>query len=133
QYRNEYEQYKTDRHDAIAKIVADLGDQYAKVKEKEFSEPPPPPPSDMPGNTTFQPPTGGVFGQDGLSDPGGLTTPSGSENGAVDLNGDGISDFDQDDLDPVDDWVPGSYEDVDSDINTGGLATGGPVLAGGGG
>src|SRR5690606_15129881 len=93
QYRNEYEQYKTDRHDAIAKIVADLGDKYAKVKNDSFPSPPPPPPSDMPGNTTFQPPTGGVFGQDGLSDPGGLTTPPGSENGAVDLNGDGISDF----------------------------------------
>ena len=130
QYKTEYEQYRTDRHDALAKIVADLGDKYATVNAEKFTEPPPPPPSDMPGNATYQPPTGGVFGQDGLADPTGTPPPGG---GTTDLNSDGVPDSEQDNLDPVDDWAPGSYDDVDSDINGGGLAGGNISTVGGGG
>src|SRR5690606_1893506 len=119
QYRNEYESYRSDRHDALARIVADLGDYYKSDPIYGPVElPPPPPPSDMPGNETYQPPTGGVFGQDGLAEPGSLDAPPGSDQGA-DLNGDGIPDSEQDDLDPVETWAPGSYDDVDSDINGG--------------
>ncbi|WP_026932165.1 WXG100 family type VII secretion target [Glycomyces tenuis] len=134
QYRNEYEQYRSDRHDAMARIVADLGDRYKSESIYGPVEgPPPPPPSDMPGNTTYQPPTGGVFGQDGLSNPDGLDGAPGSDGGLADRNGDGIPDSEQGDLDPVEDWAPGSYENVDSDINGGGLAGGGLSPIGGGG
>jgi hypothetical protein len=129
QYRTEFEQYKAERHDALARIVADLGDRYSEYKSR-IDKVPPPPPSDMPGNETYQPPTGGVFGRDGLAEPGSLDAPPGSDQGA-DLNGDGIPDSEQDDLDPVETWAPGSYDDVDSDIS-GGLAAGGLPVGGGG-
>jgi hypothetical protein len=129
QYEQQYEQYVDARHDRMAQIVADLGEVYATRVETDpdFMEPPPPPPSDMPGNSTYQPPTGGVFAQDGL-------TPSNSLDNAPatnDTNGDGV--VDQDDLEPVDgDWNYGSYDDVDSNA-AGGLASGGVITGGGGG
>ncbi|GAB3645221.1 WXG100 family type VII secretion target [Glycomyces tarimensis] len=139
QYRTEYEQYKTDRHDAIAKIVADLGDRYSEHKSI-LEDPPAPPPSDMPGNSTYQPPTGGVFGNDGMNSASsmsgapGIGSESGPGSGIGDGTGSGggIENSDLDDLDPVDGWEPGSYDDLDSDIS-GGLAGGGPLAPVGGG
>ncbi|WP_051393515.1 WXG100 family type VII secretion target [Glycomyces arizonensis] len=134
QYRNEYEQYKSDRHDSMAHIVADLGDLYA-THTNRIDKPPAAPPSDMPGNSTYQPPTGGVFGNDGLNQAGANPMAPGSDPNSTttDLNGDGIPDDSQDDLDPVDPWEPGSYGDLDSDVS-GGLAHGTiPTIAGGGG
>jgi hypothetical protein len=134
QYERQYEDYLDQRHEAIAQIVADLGDQYAQAKDEVFAEPPPPPPSDMPGNSTYQKPTGGVFAENSLSSgldsptsPGDATTTTTDQNGA-----DGLTGTD-DDLEPVEDgWTPGSYDDVDG---AGGLAGGGSgmVPTGGGG
>lgn len=126
QLQQEHQTYLDERHDNMARIVADLGDNYQDVAE-EWREPPPPPPSDMPGNETYNPPTGGVFGSDGLNPggagglgPGGATGANGagfdSTNGNL-AGADGIVGTD-DDLEPVDGWTPGSYGDVDS----GGLA-----------
>ncbi|WP_199039510.1 WXG100 family type VII secretion target [Glycomyces salinus] len=128
QLQQEHQSYLDDRHDKMARVVANLGDNYQQVAE-EWKEPPPPPPSDMPGNTTYNPPTGGVFGNDGLNPggagglgPGGATGANGagfdSTNGSL-AGADGIVGTD-DDLEPVDGWTPGSYGDVDS----GGLAAG---------
>lgn len=134
QYRSEYEQYKSERHDAIAQIVADLGGKYAVAAER-FT-PPLPPPVDLPGNSTYQPPTGGVFGNDGLNPGGAPLGPPGSDLSAgTDLNGDGVPDVEQvglDDLDPVEGWDLGSYDNLDSDIS-GGLAGGGGLGPIGGG
>ncbi|MFB9663012.1 WXG100 family type VII secretion target [Glycomyces mayteni] len=132
QYQQQYEQYLDQRHETMAQIVADLGDRYARVREEDFAEPPPPPPSDMPGNTTYQAPTGGVFADSGLSNSNDVPDAPGGSDSSVsgDTSGaDGIVGTD-DDLDPVDsDWTPGSYDDVDN----GGLAGGGGVVTGGGG
>lgn len=129
QYERQYEDYLDQRHEAMAQIVADLGDEYAWAKEKYFAEPPPPPPSDMPGNSTYQKPTGGVFAENSLSSgtgtpisPGGTSTTD--QTGLSGQAGaDGIVGT-EDDLDPVDGaWTPGSYGDVDSEFA--GLAEGG--------
>jgi hypothetical protein len=129
QYEQQYDDYVDGRHDAMAKIVADLGDFYAQERHKVEEEKPPPPPSDMPGNSTYQPPTGGVFANNGLTasnSADGIT----SNSPTTDTNGDGL--VNQDDLDPVDgDWNPGSYDDLDTD-GGGGLAAGTVVPAGGG-
>ncbi|RRR99085.1 WXG100 family type VII secretion target [Glycomyces terrestris] len=131
QYEQQYEQYVDQRHEAMAQIVADLGDQYAMVREKDFSEPPPPPPSDMPGNTTYQAPTGGVFADNGLNNAGDVPNAPGHTSGDS-AGADGLVGTD-DDLDPVTDgWVPGSYDDVDSDL-AGGLASGYTPTGGGSG
>ncbi|WP_030144742.1 WXG100 family type VII secretion target [Glycomyces sp. NRRL B-16210] len=128
------------KHDQLAEIVANLGDVYAQALHETFSEPPPPPPSDMPGNATYQPPTGGVFAEGGLNPPGSIegspATAGGSASGggaSLDTNGDGV--IDSDDLDPVENgWNPGSYDDIDSDLGSGGLASatvptgGGPTM-----
>ncbi|GAA1692543.1 hypothetical protein GCM10009830_45410 [Glycomyces endophyticus] len=143
QYERQYEEYVDGRHELMAKIVADLGDRYAKAKEEDFSEPPPPPPSDMPGNSTYQKPTGGVFAEDALSNSNDIGNSPNDTPGGNDTAGeDGIVGTD-DDLDPVDSgWTPGSYDDTDGDL-AGGLAgatvpTGGgagftPSMGGGGG
>ncbi|MEU5875809.1 hypothetical protein AB0A73_30135 [Glycomyces sp. NPDC047369] len=133
QYEQQYEQYLDARHDKMAQIVADLGDKYALEVETNpmFAEPPPPPPSDMPGNTTYQTPTGGVFADSGLSNSNDVPdAPGGNDSIGADTSGaDGITGTD-DDLDPVDDsWTPGSYDDIDN----GGLAGGGVVTGGTGG
>ncbi|MCH7232595.1 hypothetical protein L0U85_17295 [Glycomyces sp. L485] len=129
QYRQQYQKYLDDRHEYMAEIVANLGDVYADAKDA-WEDPPPPPPSDMPGNTTYQPPTGGVFGNNGLNSAGSLAGPPGSDSSSD--NRSGLSTTDSADLDPVEDWVPGSYTDVDSDITTGGgLASGGTAPIGG--
>ncbi|MCD0445486.1 hypothetical protein LO763_17885 [Glycomyces sp. A-F 0318] len=140
QYERQYEDYLDQRHEAIAQIVADLGDQYAWAREKDFSEPPPPPPSDMPGNSTYQKPTGGVFAENSLSSgadtpssPGGSDSDSMSSGLTDQAGADGIVGT-EDDLDPVDSvWAPGSYGDIDGD--SGGLAEGGGsgVIPAGGG
>jgi hypothetical protein len=130
QWQQEYQTDLNQKHEAMAQIVADLGDEYAKAKEETFGELPPPPPSDMPGNNTYSKPTGGVFSETALN--------SSDSNGSVpseqsaDLDGDGFADS-PDDLDPVDaGWNPGSYDDVDTNV-TGGLASGGVLPVGGGG
>ncbi|PRY54158.1 hypothetical protein [Glycomyces artemisiae] len=131
QYQQQYEQYLDQRHEAMAQIVADLGDRYARAKEEDFSEPPPPPPSDMPGNSTYQAPTGGVFADSGLSNSNDVPdAPGGNDSLGADTSGaDGIVGT-GDDLDPVDsNWTPGSYDDIDN----GGLANGGLMTGGGGG
>ena len=123
QLQQEHQRYLDDRHDKMARVVANLGDRYQEIGE-DWHEPPPPPPSDMPGNETFNPPTGGVFGNDGLNPAGGHNsslTP-GSESGEV-AGDDGILGT-EDDLEPVDDWSPTSYGDVDSNVDSGGLAAG---------
>ncbi|SDE42410.1 WXG100 family type VII secretion target [Glycomyces harbinensis] len=139
QYQQQYQDYLDLRHDTIAQIVADLGDQYAIAKEKVFAEPPPPPPSDMPGNTTYTKPTGGVFAENSLSSGSGAPnapgmTGSTGSTGIVGTEGaDGIAGT-EDDLDPVENaWTPGSYTDVDGEYD--GLAAGGDTVvpAGGGG
>nr|BFF27933.1 hypothetical protein GCM10025732_58980 [Glycomyces mayteni] len=107
QYQQQYEQYLDQRHETMAQIVADLGDRYARVREEDFAEPPPP--SDMPGNTTYQAPTGGVFADSGLSNSNDVPDAPGGSDSSVsgDTSGaDGIVGTD-DDLDPVDsDWTP---------------------------
>lgn len=123
------------KHDQLAEIIANLGDTYAQALHETFAEPPPPPPSDLPGNATYQPPTGGVFAEGGLN-PSGSTSgaaPAGGGTGgaALDTNGDGV--IDSDDLDPDDSgWNPGSYDDIDSDLSGGGLASATMVPTGGG-
>lgn len=130
QYERQYEEYVDARHDRMAQIVADLGDTYAEAKERDFSEPPPPPPSDMPGNSTYQPPTGGVFAENGLTNTGDVPDAPGDTSNADSAGADGILGTD-DDLDPVDDgWTPGSYDDIDGGVSGGGLATG--YMPGGG-
>jgi hypothetical protein len=130
QWQQEYQNDLNQKHQEMAQIVADLGDEYAQAKEEDFGELPPPPPSDMPGNTTYTKPTGGVFSETAL-DSSNSTGSVPSEQSA-DLDGDGFADS-PDDLDPVDgDWNPGSYDDVDTNV-TGGLASGGVLPGGGGG
>jgi hypothetical protein len=129
QYEQQYEAYLDTRHDQMAQIVADLGDRYAKAKETDFSEPPPPPPSDMPGNNTYQKPTGGVFATDTLSNSNDVGNAPTDVSSADPAGADGIIGTD-DDLDPVTgDWAPGSYEDPDSELG-GGLAAANGVPAG---
>ncbi|THV22038.1 WXG100 family type VII secretion target [Glycomyces paridis] len=122
QWEQEWLNELDSKHQELAKIVADLGDVYAQAKETDFGEPPPPPPSDLPGNSSYQPPTGGVFADGTLTTPGyvGGNGPGAPGSVAGDTNGDGL--VNSDDLDPVDNsWNPGSYGDIDSDI--GGLAS----------
>jgi hypothetical protein len=128
QWQQEYEADLNKNHEAMAQIVADLGDVYAAANAETFNELPPPPPSDMPGNTTYTKPTGGVFSETALNSSD--STGSVPSEQSADLDGDGFADS-PDDLDPVDSgWNPGSYDDVDTNV-TGGLASGG-VLPGGG-
>jgi hypothetical protein len=133
QYEQQYEDYVDGRHDAMAKIVADLGDYYAEQRQLVEEEVPPPPPSDMPGNNTYQPPTGGVFANNGLTATNSSSNSldgSTSNSPTTDTNGDGL--INQDDLEPIDgEWNPGSYDDLDTD-GGGGLAAGTVVNAGGG-
>ncbi|MEU6249166.1 hypothetical protein [Glycomyces sp. NPDC047010] len=132
QYQQQYEQYLDQRHEAIAQIVADLGDQYAIVKAEHFEEPPSPPPSDMPGNTTYQAPTGGVFADDSLSGSNDVGNSPADISSGDTSGADGIVGTD-DDLDPVSsEWTPSSYEDTDGQL-AGGLAGGGGVIPSGGG
>ncbi|GAA2265977.1 hypothetical protein GCM10009853_019010 [Glycomyces scopariae] len=137
QYERQYEEYVDGRHEQIALIVAQLGDKYAIQKEKFETEVPSPPPSDMPGNNTYEKPTGGVFANDALSNSNDIrnapTDSTDSTSGGLDTAGqDGIVGTD-DDLDPVDSgWNPGSYEDTDGQL-AGGLAGGSGVPGGGGG
>ncbi|GAB3998347.1 hypothetical protein GCM10029992_23900 [Glycomyces albus] len=130
QLQQEHQAYLDDRHEKMARIVSTLGDNYQNRIPDTWREPPPPPPSDMPGNETYNPPTGGVFGNDGLNPGGagglgpggasGLDGGSGLDSTNGNLAGaDGIVGTD-DDLEPVGGWSPGSYGDVDS----GGLAAG---------
>lgn len=131
QWQQEYQNDRNAKHTEMAQIVADLGDVYAQAKEDRFGELPPPPPSDMPGNNTYTKPTGGVFSETALN-PSNSTGTVPSDQSA-DLDGDGFADS-PDDLDPVEnDWSPGSYDDVDSNITTGGLASGLTMPGGGGG
>jgi hypothetical protein len=119
QWQQEYEADLNKNHGDLAQIVADLGDRYAQEKEEYFAEVPPPPPSDMPGNTTYTKPTGGVFSETSLNSSDSLGSVPSEQ--SADLDGDGFADS-PDDLDPVDsDWNPGSYDDVDTNV-TGGLA-----------
>jgi hypothetical protein len=130
QWQQEYEADLNKNHGDLAQIVADLGDRYAQEKEEYFAEVPPPPPSDMPGNTTYTKPTGGVFSETSLNSSDSLGSVPSEQ--SADLDGDGFADS-PDDLDPVDsDWNPGSYDDVDTNV-TGGLASGGVLPGGGGG
>lgn len=130
-WQQEYQNDLNTKHTEMAQIVADLGDQYAKANEETFGELPPPPPSDMPGNNTYTKPTGGVFSETALTSSN--STGSVPDNQSADLDGDGFADS-PDDLDPVaGEWNPGSYDDVDSDFNGGGLAAGGLLPSGGGG
>ncbi|MFC3491783.1 WXG100 family type VII secretion target [Glycomyces rhizosphaerae] len=131
QWQQEYQTDLNERHQAMAEIVAALGDEYARATEETFGEPPPPPPSDMPGNNTYTKPTGGVFSETALNPSNSTgTVPSDQSS---DLDGDGFADS-PDDLDPVEnDWNPGSYDDVDSNVTTGGLASGLTMPGGGGG
>ncbi len=131
QYERQYEEYVDARHDRMAQIVADLGDQYAIAKERDFSEPPPPPPSDMPGNNTYQKPTGGVFANDALSNSNDVGNAPTDVSNSDTAGADGIVGTD-DDLEPVDGgWDPGSYDDPEGGLTGGGLAAG-TVPAGGG-
>ncbi|MEU6858321.1 hypothetical protein AB0B28_05525 [Glycomyces sp. NPDC046736] len=132
QWQQEYRNELDKSHGELAQIVADLGDVYATARETRFEIPPEPPPSEMPGNSTYQPPTGGVFATDTLQAPGmsdGVLQPAGS-----DVNGDGVIDENDtitmnDDLDPVEGgWNYDSYDNVDG----GGLASGGLLPTGGG-
>ncbi|WP_112133646.1 hypothetical protein [Glycomyces dulcitolivorans] len=132
QYERQYEEYVDGRHEAMAKIVADLGEHYALAKEKDFSEPPPPPPSDMPGNSTYEKPTGGVFADAALSNSDDVRDAPTDSTGLDTAGEDGGVGTD-DDLEPVDGgWDPGSYEDTDGQL-AGGLAGGSGVPTGGGG
>ncbi|GAB3236717.1 hypothetical protein GCM10027447_35290 [Glycomyces halotolerans] len=124
--KREHGQYLSDRHDSMARVIATLGDEYAAQRE-DLEDPPLPPPSGMPGNNSYQPPTGGVFGNDGLNSGGSAPgAPGGvaggvAGGGAMSYTSDGLNGADPDDLEPVDGWTPGSYDDVDSPIH-GGLA-----------
>jgi hypothetical protein len=130
QWQQEYQNDLNQKHQEMAQIVADLGDEYARAKEEDFGELPPPPPSDMPGNTTYTKPTGGVFSETSLNSSDSLGSVPSEQ--SADLDGDGFADS-PDDLDPVDsEWNPGSYDDVDTNV-TGGLASGGVLPGGGGG
>ncbi|MEV3939291.1 hypothetical protein AB0K52_25335 [Glycomyces sp. NPDC049804] len=132
QWQQEYQTDLNNRHEAMAQIVADLGDEYARAKEETFGELPPPPPSDMPGNNTYTKPTGGIFSETALNSSN--STGSVPADQSADLDGDGFADAPGDDLDPVEgDWNYGSYDDVDNTNVTGGLAGGGVIPAGGGG
>jgi len=133
QWQQEYETELDQSHANLAQIIADLGDQYAIAKEQTFGEPPPPPPSGMPGNTSYQPPTGGVFSETSLDSSNSIdNTPGSTDTTTTTGNDDGLNSGDPDDLDPVDgSWDYGSYDDVDSNLD-GGLASGG-IPAGGGG
>ncbi|WP_335990281.1 hypothetical protein [Glycomyces sp. MUSA5-2] len=132
QYERQYEEYVDGRHDLMAQIVADLGDQYAITAHEFKTEVPSPPPSDMPGNSTYEKPTGGVFADDALSNSNDVGNSPNDIAGGDTAGADGVVGTD-DDLDPVDsDWSPGSYEDTDGQL-AGGLAGGGGVVPTGGG
>lgn len=125
QWEQEYQADLDAKHEAMAQVVADLGDTYAHAKEEYFSEPPPPPPSDMPGNTTYTKPTGGVFSETALT-PSSSASASGSDanSNLTDVNGDGV--VDADDLEPVEnDWNYSSYDNLDVGVASGGDYSGG--------
>lgn len=134
QWEQEYQADRDKKHEEMAQIVADLGDVYAASNEGFFLNPPPPPPSDMPGNNTYTKPTGGVFSETALNASPSTVTGANGPNGAAitDVNGDGFADAD--DLEPVDgDWNYGSYDNLDSGVSGGGLASGTAVPTAGGG
>jgi hypothetical protein len=132
QYERQYDEYVDGRHEAMAKIVADLGDRYAQQKKEFETEVPPPPPSDMPGNSTYEKPTGGVFADAALSNSDDVRDAPTDSTGLDTAGEDGVVGTD-DDLEPVDGgWDPGSYEDTDGQL-AGGLAGGSGVPTGGGG
>ncbi|WP_100448203.1 WXG100 family type VII secretion target [Glycomyces xiaoerkulensis] len=128
QLQREHADYIEERHEAMAIIVADLGQNYQDVADT-FREPPSPPPTGMPGNDTYQQPTGGVFGSSGLGPTGGYTGGGSGPGSANFANDNQFNGAGSDDLEPVDGWDPASYTDLDSNFEGGALASGGSATA----
>ncbi|THV40642.1 WXG100 family type VII secretion target [Glycomyces buryatensis] len=119
-YTAEHSAWQQARHDELAQTVADLGTQYAAMADKHFAEPAAPPPEGMPGNSTYQQPTTGVFAPTTI-DSSATTASSGSA-----LQPEASVDSDEDDV--ASPWDVPSYTDIDEP--SGGLASGGTPTPG---
>jgi uncharacterized protein YukE len=124
---NEHVAWREARHDELAQTVADLGERYADYANTVFAEPPPPEPDGMPGASTFQRPTGGVFAEH----PTGTTTGTPANTAHqpdASTNNESISpvldEYDEDD--EASPWTFTSHDDLDEP--SGGLASGGTTV-----
>lgn len=121
---NEHNAWREARHDELAQTIADLGARYAYYANTIFAEPPPPQPDGMPGNPTFERPTGGVFA-DHPTDTTTNTPANTFQQTDTSTNTETTSlalDDDEDD-DEASPWTYSSYDDLDEP--SGGLASGG--------
>lgn len=123
---NEHAAWREARHDELAQTVADLGAEYAYYADTVFAEPPPPEPDGMPGASTFQRPTGGVF----ADNPTDTQAPDNTTRPEPGVNTEAIApvpDDDEDEDDEASPWTYSSYDDFDEP--SGGLASGGTTTA----
>ena len=125
-YQNEHADWRQARHDELAHTVADLGKQYSDMTDEYFAEPAAPPDPEMPGTSSYQQPSTGVFADNGTS-PGSST---GAVSSTSTTGGSSASTITEDAWGPIGDeddiaspWTLPSYDDIDE--HSGGLAGGG--------
>ncbi|MBO3733123.1 hypothetical protein [Glycomyces niveus] len=119
-YNNQHAAWRQARHDELAQTVADLGAQYADYTNGVFAEPAEPAPDGMPGNSTYQQPTTGVFAPTTVDS---SSAPTGSSTNSSTLQPEAPVIGSNDDDDVADPWELPSYTDIDEP--NGGLASGG--------
>lgn len=117
-YTNEHTAWRQARHDELAQTVADLGATYTEYQNTVFAEPAAPPPEGMPGNSTYQQPTTGVFAPTTVDS---SVSAAGSNGSATTSQPDGPGVNDENDV--AGPWELPSYTNIDEP--SGGLASGG--------